>query len=91
MIITTREEMVRLIETAEGKFFTVTFIKKDNSTRIMNARLGVKKYLKGGTLAYSPKAKGLIPVYDLQKKHYKMINKETIMALKIDGKEYLEG
>ena len=91
MIKTTREEMVRLIETAEGKFFTVTFIKKDNSTRIMNASLGVKKHLKGGSLPYSPKEKGLMPVYDMQKKHYKMINRETITALKIDGKEYLEG
>lgn len=88
MITTTREEMVRMIETAEGKFFTVTFIKKDNSIRIMNARLGVKKHLHGGSLPYTPKAKGLIPVYDIQKKHYKMINRETVMALKIDGKEY---
>ncbi len=29
-----------------GRFFHVTFVKKDGTVRQMNARLGVKKYLK---------------------------------------------
>ena len=45
-----------------GKIFTVTFIKKDLSTRIMNCRLGVTKHLKGGTLKYDPTEKNLICV-----------------------------
>ena len=86
--IINREEAQFLIETTHGKFFTVTFLKKDNSVRIMNARLGVKKHLNGGVLKYSPKEKELIPVYDLQSKGYRMINLNTLISLKINNKEY---
>ncbi len=44
-----KAERVRdLIEKTNGKFFTVKFVKKNGDIRIMTARLGVKKYLKGG-------------------------------------------
>lgn len=36
-----------------GKFFTVTFIKKDGTIRKMNARLGVTKGLTGKGMAYN--------------------------------------
>lgn len=77
-----------LIEASKGKIFTVWFIKKDNNLREMNARLGVKAYLKGGELPYDPVEKGLIPVFDLQIKRYRMINWTTIKKLKINGREY---
>ena len=53
----------------------------------MNARLGVKKHLKGGTLAFDPSERNLLPVFDMQKEGYRMINASTILNIKIGGKE----
>jgi hypothetical protein len=61
----------------KGEIFTVTFVKKDGTTRTMNARLGVKRYLRGGDLPYNPLERGLLPVYDLQKNDYRIINLNT--------------
>jgi hypothetical protein len=77
-----------LIKATKGKFFTVTFIKKDGTTRVMNCRLGVKAYLKGGELPYDPEPKGLIPVYDMGKQEYRIINTNTITNIKIGNKEF---
>jgi len=78
----------QLIRDTKGKFFTVTFIKKDGTTRVMNARLGVKRYLKGGELPYDADEKGLIPVYDVKVGDYRMVNAATIKKLKIGNNEY---
>lgn len=83
-----RDEIVQRIKDTKGAFFTVTFIKKDRSKRVMNARLGVKAYLRGGELPYNPIEKGLIPVFDMQKREYRMINTQTILSVKIGNEEY---
>ena len=86
-----RPEAKQMIKDTKGKFFTVTFTKKDGTTRVMNARLGVKAYLKGGELPYDPASKGtygLIPVFDIPKKAYRMINVDTITKIKIGNNEY---
>lgn len=83
------DEAVKIIKDSKGKFFTVTFIKRtDGSTRVMNARLGVKVFLKGGELPFDPVAKRLLPVYDVQKHDYRMINLDSIKQLKIDNITY---
>lgn len=89
----TKEEAKNLIKETNGKFFTVTFIKKDGNTRVMNARLGVKVYLRGGQLAYDAEEKGLIPVWDPKAhketgKGYRMVSVNTITNLKIGKNEY---
>lgn len=84
----TRDAARMMIKNTKGKFFTVTFVKKDGTTRVMNCRLGVRAYLKGGELPYNPDEKGLIPVYDVQTRDYRMINAATITNLKIGNKEY---
>jgi hypothetical protein len=88
----TKEEAKNLIKATKGRFFTVSFIKRtDGTKRVMNARLGVKAYLKGGELPYNPNSKGthgLIPVFDIPKKAYRMINVDTITKLKIGNNEY---
>ena len=76
-----------LIKATKGKFFTVTFIKKDGTKRVVNCRLGVKAYLRGGELSYNPESKNLIPVYDIGAKGYRMINVNTITDIKIGNKE----
>ena len=54
----------------------------------MNARLGVKKYLKGGELKYNPSDFNYISVYDMGAKGYRMLNINTLSDLKIGKNEY---
>jgi len=76
-----------------GSIFTVTFIKRTNGERrVMNARFGVHKYVKGVGLAYDPKEHALIGCYDMQKPEgegYRMIATESITELKINGEHYV--
>jgi hypothetical protein len=67
------------------KIFTVLFIKKDGTLREMNCRLGVKKHLKGGELGYNAKELNYLPVYDIQKEGYRMINVTTIKEIRFKG------
>ena len=53
----------------------------------MTARLHVKKGVKGTGMAYNPIEKGLLPVWDMQKKGFRMINLKTVTKLQIKGEE----
>jgi hypothetical protein len=68
----------RLIEKTKGKIFSVTFIKKNGKKRTINGRLDVEKFVTGKGLAFDPKKKGLIVVFDLQKNDYRMLNLKAI-------------
>jgi hypothetical protein len=78
-----------VMELLGDKIFTVTFVKKNGEVRVMNARRGVKKHLKGGELPYDPYEHGLVPVFDMQKEAYRMINSQTITEIKSDKKVYV--
>jgi hypothetical protein len=65
-----------------NKIFSVTFIKKDGSTRRMVARLGVRKGVKGIGMSFSPSEKNLMVVFDMHKRAFRMVNLETIVELK---------
>ena len=66
----------------ERNIFTVEFIKKDGSLRVMNCRLGVKKHLRGGELSYNASKKNLLPVFDMDKGAYRIINVSTIQEVR---------
>lgn len=95
----TPAEAAHLIYNTNGTMFDVTFVKKDGTDRRMNARLGVKKYLKGGSLKFDPKERGYIVVYDIQcglraqseddKACYRMININTLKSVRIKGRKYV--
>ena len=68
-----------------GKIFTVEFVKLNGEVRKMTCRLGVRKHLAGGELAFDAKAKNLLPVFDMVKQEYRMINFDSIIYLKVDG------
>lgn len=68
------------ILSSNGKIFSVEFIKKDGTKRLMNCRLGVTKHLKGGSSTLDPEK--FITVYDLQSKGYRAINKDSIINVK---------
>lgn len=79
-----------------GKIFTAQFIKKDGSTRIINARTGVKKGNKGIGLSFDPIAKNLLPVLDMDlckkvddiNKAKRFINLSTVIWVQIGGVKY---
>ena len=77
-----------LNKVSNGKVFSAEFIKKDGTVRTMKARTGVVKHLKGGSLAFDPVKKKLIPVFDMDEQSYKFINFNTLQWIKIAGKKY---
>ena len=80
MLLVEFKEMVN-----DGKIFSVVFTKKDGTIRKMVARLGVRKHLKGGELKYDAAACNLLPVFDMEKEEYRMINVSTIQEIKVGG------
>ena len=84
-----------LIDSTDGRWFTVTFIKRtDGSLRTMTCRTGVKKYVNGVGLAYDPKSLNLRSVWVANEgkegaESYRSINLETIVEIKAEGKELL--
>lgn len=79
----------RKLQNSNGRLFWVIFVKKDGTTRRMLARLGVKKYLRGGSLAYDPDKYGLLVVFDMQKCAYRMINLNTIKYAQVNREQIL--
>ena len=77
-----------MIQNSKGKIFTTTYIKKDNSKRVMNCRLGVSKGVKGVGLKYNPAEYNLIPVYDMQNKGFRMVDVNTLLSICINNQSY---
>jgi len=85
-----KQALAELIQNTNGKFFGVTFIKRTTGeSRNLNGRLGVKKYVKGIGLAFSPQEKELIVVYDVKKRGYRMIPEEGIISLRFQKREMI--
>lgn len=68
-----------------GKFFTVTFLKKDGTVRVMNCRTGVTKALKGGRSTVNS-SKYLV-VYEMASKGYRSIDKDSILNIAVAGEK----
>lgn len=83
-----RMTALKLIENNKGHFFTATFIKKDNSTRLINCR-----YLKDQTNSHL----GYVKVIDEKLRKLnpndctRQINLQTLTDLNIAGKTYKVG
>lgn len=85
----TRNKAIELVNSSKGRFFTITFIKKDKSERRMTARTGVKKGVNGQGMKYNPSDYGMKSVYDMAKLEWRMINFKTATRLKIGKKDYI--
>lgn len=85
----TRNKAFELVNSSKGKFFTISFIKKDKTERRMTARIGVKKGVNGQGLKYNPLDFGMKPVYDMANLDWRMINFKTATKLKINKKDYI--
>ena len=71
-------EMVKMVKSSQGRWFSCTFIKKDGSMRIMNARIGCHKGVKG--IGRKFQKENLVTVFDAQAKEYRMINVDTMLT-----------
>jgi len=73
----------QLLLASAGRFVSVTFRKRDGSLRVMNGRLGVTKYLKGGVSTLNPET--YITLYDTVSKGYRAVNRATIQSVTLGG------
>ena len=102
MFITRNEAIIILAKYKSGRIFTVTFVKRTNGqTRVMNCRKGVRKGVSGQGMAYDPKRRNLVPVYDMKlaaalkkkgdtdTKAFRMIAIEGITEMTIKGVLYV--
>ena len=85
-----RQDAKELIKNSKGRIFAATFTKKDFTSRLINARLGVKfKAKTDRQRPYDPAKKDLIAVYDMIKKGYRTINLKTLDSLSINKNKYI--
>lgn len=80
--------MGKIISYNSGRIFSVKFTKKDGSERKMVCRKGVKKGLSGFGAKYNPVERGLLAVYDVQKRAYRSLNFDTLQEFKMGGVSY---
>ncbi len=85
----TRNKAIELVNSSKGKFFTISFIKKDKTQRRMTARTGVKIGVNGQGMKYNPSDYGMKSVYDMAKLEWRMVNFKTATRLKINKKDYV--
>lgn len=81
-----KSKAVELIRNSSGRFFTVSFLKKDNSERTINGRVKVTKGSKGGKNPATDL--GYLSVYSNVDKQYRNVNSQTLTNLKINGEVY---
>lgn len=67
-----------------GRFFSVTFRKKDGSLRKMIARRGVKRNIQGNP-RYNPADYNLLVVWSVNDEAYRSINLNTVLEVKAAG------
>lgn len=76
------------------KIFAVTFVKKDGTIRDMAARLDVRSYQKDPTapvdlaLLEQDARHGLLRVFDMKKKGFRMINLKGLQRIKCGTVEW---
>jgi hypothetical protein len=71
------------IAQSKGKFITVSFIKKDGTTRTLNGRTGVTKHLKGGTSTINHDK--YLVLFDMHTAGYRCVNRDTIVSVTCEG------
>ncbi len=76
------------INSTGGRFFTAVFKKKDGSRRVMNGRIGVTSYLKGGRNNVVKPDNSYLTMYDVHAKGYRTLNLATLEELHLHGAVY---
>jgi len=66
------------IQSLGGKFFSVEFIKRDGTTRVMLCKVGVTKYLKGGKRTVGNDVQ---VVFDMHKMQYRSFRYDSVIKI----------
>lgn len=98
MKVIPRQQAKEMISSLKnGTIYSVTFIKKDGSVRLMNSIKGTQKGVKGVGLKYNTEEKNLIPVYDIQlakkdpsnpDKCWRMVNINTLTEVCVNHENF---
>ena len=93
-----RSEVEQMISNLpNGTIYSVKFVKKDGTQRLMNSIKGTGRGVKGVGAKYDAKSKGLLPVYDLQlakqnpstpEKAWRTVNIQTIYEITVNKTKY---
>ena len=85
-----KDKAKELIKESKGLIFSTTFIKKDNTIRTLTARIGKQYTPKTDRKApYKAQNYNLIPLYDMRKKAFRMLNFNTLLTLSINNTKYI--
>ena len=83
------DRLQKEIDSSKGRFFSVTFTKKNGETRRMVCRTGVTKGLNGGILKYDARARKNAIVWDVKVKGYRTIPLKRLIDMRINGTEFI--
>ena len=85
-----RTKAKELIKESKGLIFSTTFLKKDNTVRTLTSRTGKQYKSKTGNKApYKAENYDLLPLYDMRKKAFRMLNFNTLVTLSINKTKYI--
>jgi len=90
IIMITKKEAKHLLRKMEkdNRMFSLEFIKKDGTKRVMLARFNVTKGLNGKGQRYNPADYDLINVYDMNKNAYRSVPLNRLLWVRTKGKRY---
>ena len=90
IIMITKKEAKHLLKKMQkdNRMFSLQFIKKDGTKRIMLARFNVTKGLTGKGAKYNAEDYNLMTVYDMNKSSYRSVPLDRLIGLRTKGKRY---
>lgn len=77
---TMQTELDNLIAQTKGKFFSITFVKKDGSVRVINGKDKYQRLLKGGE--YKGATAGFVPFVDRNTETWASAHKDAIVTFR---------
>lgn len=78
-----RHRLVELLNS--GKIVGLKFTTKRGELRRMAARGGVERYRRGGELTYDPASKGLVVVFDMNRRVYRSVAVDRVYEVTAGG------
>jgi len=75
----------------DNRMFSLEFLKKDGTKRVMLARFNVTKGLTGKGAKYNAEDYNLMTVYDMNKSAYRSVPLDRLLWLRTKGKRYYVG
>ena len=84
-----RSVINNILDQAVNTIVGIIFTEKSGKVRKMSARKGVTKGLKGGGSTYGTEAKSqYIQIFDMAKREYRAVNRDTIKVIRVRGNVY---